>query len=210
MKPVRMTPPETVTIPMSMHIGKPATPIVKAGDKVFVGTLIGEQSGFVSAPVYSSVSGSVLKLEEIVLSNGTKGTAVVIKSDGEMTPDPNIAPPVVDSKESLISAIKDAGTVGLGGAGFPSYIKFNTPEGKHVDELIVNGAECEPYITSDTRTMIDKTEDIKRAIEYILKYIDIGRVIIGIENNKAEAIEAMRTLEADERISVRVLKRLYP
>ncbi len=210
MKPVRMTPPETVTIPMSMHIGKPADPVVKTGDKVFVGTLIGAQSGFVSAPIYSSVSGTVLKLEEILLSNGTKGTAVVIKSDGEMTPDPEIKVPVVDSKESLIEAIKNAGTVGLGGAGFPTYVKFNTPEGKHVDELIVNGAECEPYITSDTRTMIDKTADIKRALDYILRYIDIGRVIIGIEDNKPEAIRAMRTLEEDARIQVKVLKSLYP
>ncbi|MBQ2738039.1 MAG: electron transport complex subunit RsxC [Clostridia bacterium] len=210
MKPVRMVPPETVTIPMSMHIGKPADPVVKVGDKVYVGTLIGAQSGFVSAPVYSSVSGTVAKLEEIILSNGTKGCAVVIKSDGEMTPDPEIKAPTVDSKETLIEAIKNAGTVGLGGAGFPSYIKFNTPEGKHVDEMIINGAECEPYITSDTRTMIDKTEDIRRAIDYILRYVDIGRVIIGIENNKPKAIEAMRTLEADERITVKVLPSLYP
>lgn len=211
MPPVRMTPPKTVTIPMSMHIGKPADPVCKVGDKVYVGTLIGAQSGFVCAPVYSSVSGTVKKLEEIPLANGTRCAAVTIESDGEMTPDPAIKAPSVNSKEELVEAIKNAGTVGLGGAGFPTYVKFNIPEGKKVDELIINGAECEPYITSDTRTMVDKTEDIANGILTILKHIDIGRVIIGIENNKPKAIADMRELEKlDSRITVKVLPSLYP
>ncbi len=211
MPPVRMTPPKTVTIPMSMHIGKPADPVCKVGDKVYVGTLIGAQSGFVSAPVYSSVSGTVKKLEEILLASGIKAQAVTIESDGEMTPDPEIKAPEVSSKEELVEAIRNAGTVGLGGAGFPTHVKFNIPDGKHVDELIVNGAECEPYITSDTRTMVDKTEDITHAILTILKLVDIGRVIIGIESNKPEAIAKMSELsKLDSRISVKVLPSLYP
>ena len=211
MPPVRMTPPKTVTIPMSMHIGKPADPVCKVGDKVYVGTLIGAQSGFVSSPIYSSVSGTVKKLEEILLASGAKAQAVTIESDGEMTPDPEIKAPEVNSKAELVEAIRNAGTVGLGGAGFPTHVKFNIPDGKHVDELIVNGAECEPYITSDTRTMVDKTEDIAHAILTILKLVDIGRVIIGIESNKPEAIAKMSELaKLDSRISVKVLPSLYP
>lgn len=211
MAAVRMPAPATVTIPMAMHIGKPAIPIVKVGDDVFVGTLIAQQDGFVSAPIYSSVSGKVKSIGELMLPHGVKTATVVIESDGNMTPDPNITAPEINSREDLIEAIKNSGTVGLGGAGFPSYVKFNVPEGKSVSELVINGAECEPYITSDTRTMIDKSEDMRRGIEQIIKYIGIEKVIIGIENNKKKAIESMRKLaEANQKIEVKVLKSLYP
>ncbi len=207
----RMPSPAVVTIPMSMHIGKPAVPVVKPGDSVYVGTLIGEMDGFVSAPVYSSVSGKVKSLADTVLPNGNTVKAVVIESDGEMVLDPSIAPPSVASKQELIDAIKKSGTVGLGGAGFPSYVKFNVPDDRKVDYLIINGAECEPYITSDTRTMIDKTEDIFFGISKILEFTNIGSVLVGIENNKKAAIEAMRKMaERDPRIEIRVLPSLYP
>lgn len=211
MAAVRMPAPASVTIPMSMHIGKPAKPIVKVGDLVSVGTLIAEQDGFISSPIYSSVSGKVTKIGEVLTAGGAKCTAVTIESDGEMRYDESIAPPTVNSKEDLIAAIRAGGMVGLGGAGFPTYVKFNIPDGKVVDELIINSAECEPYITSDTRTMLDKADDMATGIEYILKYIDIKRVIIGIESNKGPAIDKMRELASRfSNVSVHVLSTLYP
>lgn len=211
MPAVRMPAPSVVTIPTSMHIGKPAIPCVKAGDEVFVGTLIAEADGFISAPVYSSVSGKVKGIVEVSLPSGATSAAIKIESDGNMTPDASIEPPEVNDKASLVEAIKRSGTVGLGGAGFPSYVKFNVPDGKKVEALIVNGAECEPYITSDTRTMVDKSEDMYRGIGTICDLLDIERVIIGVEVNKPEAIARMRELEArDKRIKVDVLPSVYP
>ena len=211
MAAVRMPAPKTVVIPTSMHRGKPAIPCVSVGDEVFVGTLIAKADGFVSAPIYSSVSGKVKSVSAVELPTGATGLAITVESDGNMTYDPSITPPVVDSKQALIDAIRDSGTVGLGGAGFPSYVKFNVPDGKRVDELLINGAECEPYITSDTRTMIDKAEDMLFGITSILQHIDIGKVIIGIENNKKHAIESMKKIaESDSRIEVKILPSLYP
>ncbi len=211
MQAVRMAPPKEVVIPTLMHIGKPATPIVKAGDEVFVGTLIAEQNGFVSSPVYSSVSGKVKSVGEIFSPSGIKCQAITIISDGNMTPAPDIAPPTVETKADLVAAIQKSGTVGLGGAGFPSHVKFNIPDDKSVDTLVINGAECEPYITSDTRTMIDKADDMLRGIRAIADILNIGRVIIGIENNKEKAIASMRALSSeDPRIEVCVLPSLYP
>lgn len=210
MPAVRMPAPSLVTIPMAMHIGKPAIPCVKPGDEVFVGTLIAEQDGFISAPIYSSVSGKVKAIAEVSLPSGMTSAAIKIESDGNMTPDPSIEPPVVNSKQSFVDAVKKSGTVGLGGAGFPSYVKFNVPDGKKVEALIINGAECEPYITSDTRTMVDKSEDVYRGISAICEFVGIDKVIIGIEENKAAAIAKMRELESDSRIKVHVLPSVYP
>lgn len=210
MKAVKMSAPSVVTIPMQMHIGKSATPVVKAGDRVYVGTLIAEAEGYVSAPVHSSVSGTVKKIEKIILSSGNSCEAIVIESDGKMEADESIVPPTIDSKEALISAIKDAGIVGLGGAGFPTHVKFNVDTDK-LEELIINGAECEPYITSDNRTMIDRAEDISVAISYFQTYLGLRKIIIGIEKNKPEAIESMKALASSNSIiSVKVLPSLYP
>ena len=209
-KPIRISVPEIVKIPMQMHIGKPSMPIVKAGDRVFVGTLIAETDGYISVPIHSSVSGTVKKIERISISNGTKCDAIVIESDGEMTPDPDICPPIINSRESLVSAIKSSGVVGLGGAGFPTHVKFSV-DPDNVEELIINGAECEPYITSDTRTMIDRLDDIGTALWYIKKFFGIKKFIFGIEENKPEAIASIKSLsETDNTITVKVLPSLYP
>ncbi|MBQ9071270.1 MAG: electron transport complex subunit RsxC [Clostridia bacterium] len=211
MKAVRMPSPQAVTIPMSMHIGKAAKPIVKVGDRVYVGTLIAEADGYVSSPIYSSVSGVVKGIVDVTLPIGAMCRAIKIESDGEMTPDADISVPSVSNKAELIEAIRKSGTVGLGGAGFPSHVKFNVPEGKNVSELIINGAECEPYITSDTRTMVDKSDDMLYGIQRICDLLNINRVIIGIENNKAEAIASMKKMaESDSRIEVDVLPSVYP
>lgn len=208
-----MPAPKTVTIPMSMHIGAPAKPVVKVGDLVKVGTLIAEAGGFVSAPIYASVSGKVTKITEYLQSNGTTVPAVVIESDGEMTPDESIAPPVVDSRDSLLEAIKKSGVVGLGGAGFPTHVKFAVDPDR-IEYLIINGAECEPYVTSDTRTMLDRAADMKRALEAMKKYFGIKNIVIGIENNKKEAIVSMRKLMQETcegcTFTVKSLPALYP
>ena len=215
MAAVAMPSPKTVTIPMSMHIGAPAKPIVKVGQLVKVGTLIAEAGGFVSAPIYASVSGKVTKITEYLLSNGTSVPAVVIESDGEMTPDEAMTPPVVDSRDSLLEAIKQSGVVGLGGAGFPTHVKFAVDPAR-IEHLIINGAECEPYSTSDTRTMIDRVADMKRALEAMKQYFGIHDIVIGIENNKKEAVKSMMGLmnqvaEAGKcSFTVKVLPAMYP
>ena len=209
----RMEAPQKVVIPMSMHIGKPAIPTVKVGDLVKVGTRIGEADGAVSSPVFASVSGKVVKIQDFLLANGGTTPAVVIESDGEMTPDESITPPVVSSKEELVTAIKNSGVVGLGGAGFPTHVKFDV-DPTRVEVLVINGAECEPYITSDTVTMIERRDDMAYALKQFSAIMGINKVIVGIESNKKKAIESMKQLAADladvSSVTVKVLPALYP
>lgn len=209
MPAVRMPAPPCVTIPMAMHIGAPAKPVVKVGDEVKVGSLIGEAGGFVSSPVHSSVSGKVTAVAPIWASNGSEVIAVTIQSDGEMTVDENIAPPVVSDFESFVAAVKESGVVGLGGAGFPTAVKLGVKDLSVIDEVIINGAECEPYITSDTRTMIDNAEYVKKGIELLRKYLGVKKFILGIEQNKPNAIREMKKLEGDG-VAVKVLPSIYP
>ena len=150
---VRLPAPPVVTIPMSMHIGAPARPVVQAGDEVKVGQLIAEAGGFVSSPIYASVSGKVKKLGELLGSNGRSMQTVVIESDGRMTPKEDLAAPKLDSLQDFLDAVRASGAVGLGGAGFPTAVKLTVKDPSQIKAVIVNGAECEPYITSDTRTM---------------------------------------------------------
>ena len=210
---VRMESPKTVTLPMSMHIGAPAKPVVKVGDLVKVGTLIGEAGGAVSAPIHSSVSGKVTKIADFLLSDGRIVPSVIVESDGEMTPDESLVPPAVSSREDLIEAIKNAGIVGLGGAGFPTHFKLNVDPAK-IEHLIINGAECEPYVTSDTLTMVERTEDMKVALEALKTHLGIKSIIIGIENNKKKAIASMMQLMKDTAkgctVQVKVLPAVYP
>lgn len=208
MPPVKMTAVQSVTIPTVMHIGAPAVICVKNGDTVKIGDLIAEQGGFVSAPIHASISGTV-KLTESLLSNGTLSPAVTIESDGEMALSESIAPPTVTSKEEFIEAVKKSGMVGLGGAGFPTYVKFATD--KKIEHIVINGAECEPYITSDNRTMIDRVDDMKVALEALFKYIAPEKVIFGVERNKPKAISSVKTLVSQfENASVKVLSNMYP
>ena len=192
--PVRLEPPKTVAIPMSMHIGRPAKPVVKRGDEVKVGTLIAEADGYISAPIHSSVSGKVQKIDEITIMNGSKVPCILIDSDGLQTPDESITPPGVHDLDSFIDAVKNSGSVGLGGAGFPTFVKFVTKDLSVFKYVIINAAECEPYITSDTRTMLDRTDSIRKGIEAMKKYLGVKTFIIGIEDNKPEAIAKMKEL----------------
>ena len=159
-KPVlRMDIPKVVTIPMSMHIGAPSVPIVKVGDEVKVGQKIAEAGGFVSVPVYSGVSGKVSKIKDYLDANGRTAPAIVIESDGLQTVAETVIPPIVTNREELLTALKESGIVGLGGAGFPTHVKFAV-EPERIDYLVINGAECEPYVTSDTITMMERSEDM--------------------------------------------------
>lgn len=205
----RMVAANKVTLSTAMHIGKPSIPVVKAGDLVKVGTLVAEAAQGLSSPVYSSVSGKVSAISEILASNGSKVPAIVIEPDGEMTVDENITAPVIDSKDALIGAIKASGVVGLGGAGFPTYAKFATD--KKIEYLVVNGAECEPYITSDTYTMLERADEIACAIDVLVKYLNIEKVVIGVEKNKPEAIKKMQEIASKgSNMSVCALPSRYP
>lgn len=208
---VRIDAPSVVSIPMAQHIGAPAVPCVKVGDKVCVGTKIAEAGGYVSAAIHSSVSGVVKKIEPYLASNGRSCPAIVIESDGEMTPDPSVCPPTVTSLDELCDAIRASGLVGLGGAGFPTAVKLDGAKKGNINSIIINAAECEPYITSDTRTMLDDGEYVVKGIGILKKYIPAERVIIGIEANKPEAIAKMKELFAsDEKVKIHTLPSSYP
>lgn len=206
----RITGIRTVTIPMLMHIGRPASPVVKVGDLVEVGTKIADGVGMISSPIYASVSGKITKISDFLLSNGSTVPAITIESDGNMTPCASIAAPIITSREDLVAAIRDSGVVGLGGAGFPAHVKWSVDPDK-IEELIVNGAECEPYITSDSWTMTERTDDIAFALRALQQYFSIKRIVIGIENNKKRAIQAMKSMAAAmEGVEIKVLPQLYP
>ena len=205
---VKMPVPEHVIIPMSMHIGAPAEPVVKKGDTVMVGTLIGKAGGFVSANIHSSVSGTVLDVATMRMVNGAVCKAVAIKTDGKQTVDPSCTPPTVTDKDSLLAAIRDCGLVGVGGAGFPTHVKLaaNT-----IDTLIINAAECEPYLTTDAREMLECSDTIISGITAVMKYCNIPNCIIGIERNKPECIDLMFSLTRDmQGVSVKPLPMRYP
>lgn len=203
--------PEKVIISMSQHGGVPCTPLVNVGDTVKTGQLIGISDAVISAPVHSSVTGKVTEITEIINVFGKRNKAVVIETDLRQTLHEDIKPPVIDTREDFIKAIRDSGSVGLGGAGFPTYVKLNCPEDSGVDTLVVNGAECEPYITSDYRAFMEDGEKIVAGIRIILEKLGLKRAVIGIEADKPQAIKKMRSLtEKDDNISVVSLKSLYP
>ena len=211
MKPVRLPLPETVTIPMLMHIGKHARAVVKPGDSVKVGQIIGAADGYISSDIHSSVSGTVEKMVELTAFNGNKVSCVQIRCDGKQEKDPTLRVPEVTDFDSFITAVKTSGVVGLGGAGVPSFVKLGVNDLSKIDAIILNGAECEPYITSDTRTMIDKADYVFKGIRTLQKYMHAKRVIIGIENNKREAIASMKSYaDKTEGVEVKVLPSIYP
>ena len=189
---VRLPTPDTVVIPTSMHIGAPARPIVTVGDRVKLGDVIAEPSSFVSSYVHASVSGTVTRIGAVLLSNGSYGEAITVKSDGSSEYAESVTPPTVNSHASFIEAVKRSGAVGLGGAGFPTVVKLSPKDLSLIDTVIINGAECEPYITSDTRTMLERPHDVAEGVLLLRRYLGIKRVILAIENNKPLCIEAMK------------------
>ena len=180
-------PPKRVRIPLNMHIGKPASPVVKQGDHVYVGTLIGDVEGM-GSPIHASISGTVTSVEVEQLPTGFTAPVVQIDSDGKMELDPNLKPPTYSSKDEFISCVRSSGAVGLGGASFPTWFKMKAPEGKRFEFLVVNGMECEPFITSDYRQMVEHAGRIVAGMYRIITALGIPAGVIGVEDNKPEAI----------------------
>ena len=207
---VRMPAPERVALAMRQHIGAEASPVVKVGDSVAVGQLVGDSEGFVCAPVHASVSGRVTEIKELTLPNGEKTQAVVIESDGEMRLFEGISPPVFNNKKEFLAAVRASGLVGLGGAGFPTHVKLSWPDTATVDTLIVNAAECEPYITVDCRECIDNTHDVLDGAAAIKEIFGIPRVVIAVEDDKPEAVSALARVAGGVAVEIITLKSRYP
>ena len=191
---VDMAAPAQVTIPLSQHIGAPAKAVVAKGDRVLMGQVIGEAGGFVSAPVHSSVSGTVVAVQECMMANGLASLAVVIENDYkdewvELHPSDH---PETLSAQELCDIVRNAGIVGLGGAGFPTAVKLTPNKDKKVEYLVINGAECEPYLTADHRLMLEEPNLVVDGIRLVMLALDVKKAYVGIENNKMDAVAAMR------------------
>ena len=208
--------PEQVTIPLSQHIGAPAVPTVKKGDQVKVGQIIGQAAGFISANIHSSVSGTVMSLDPVVDASGYPRPAVTIKVEGDewdenILKDPINKQPGTFTKEEILAAISAAGIVGMGGATFPTQVKLSPPPGSTAEVLIINGVECEPYLTADHRLMLEHGKELIIGIELIMKALGVKRTIVGIENNKRDAIEELGKLaRLADGIEICPLKIQYP
>lgn len=206
--------PQRVVIPMSQHVGAPCEPVVKVGDHVKVGQKIGEAKAFVSAPIHSSVSGKVVAIEPRPHASGAHVMSVVIESDGTDEVYEGVKPPKPLEEltpDEIKNLIREAGIVGMGGAGFPTQVKLSPPADKKIDTIIVNGAEFEPYLTADHRLMVERPEDVVLGLRAIMKATGVNRAYIGIEDNKPDAIEAMKeAVKSFSDIEVVPLATKYP
>ena len=204
--------PAQVVIPMSMHIGAPCKPTVQKGDTVLVGQMIGATAGL-GAPIHASVSGTVVAVEPRPGTGGVPTLSVVIENDFQNTLSPDCKPREnVDalSSQEIIDIIRDAGCTGMGGAGFPTHVKISSAVGK-ADTIIVNGAECEPYITADHRLMLEHGEKIIGGVRFIMKALQLDHAFIGIEDNKMNAVNHLKELVGDAKdITVQALRTRYP
>lgn len=199
--------------PLSQHIGAPASPLVKKGDHVLKGQKIAEAGGFVSAPVYASVSGTVKGLEKHFNPTGSKVDCIVIENDGEYEEAefPEVRPLGELTREEVIGMIGEAGIVGMGGAGFPTRVKLSPKEPDKIDYIIANCAECEPYITADYRRMLENTEELVSGMRVVLSLFDNAKGVFGVEDNKKDCIEKLKEATRNEpRMEVRALQTKYP
>ena len=216
-EPVKIETPKEVILPMNMHSGGEAEPIVTPGDHVYVGQLIAREEGRFSSPVHATVSGTVAEILTLPTARGKEVKAIRIESDGKMEADPNMKPPVFEGCDGFLQAVRDSGVVGLGGAAFPTWAKLNeatNPDYK-VDTVLINAAECEPYITSDHRMMLAHADLIDDGIEYMRKYMSeyLGEATykICIEKNKPDAIEVLKKKFADKPyVVIHELNAIYP
>lgn len=205
--------PEKVIIPLSQHTGAPGKPVVSIGEVVKKGQLIGEPSAFISAPVHSSVAGKVVAMGDFPNAMGRMVPSIVIENDGseEWTVLKDNPDYMKLQPEELKEKIKSAGIVGLGGAAFPTAVKLSPPKEKPIDVVIINGAECEPYLTADYRLLIEKPREVIEGLKILMKVLGVNKGYIGIENNKPDAIERMKEAAAGEReIEVCALEVKYP
>lgn len=210
---VELLPKGDLVYPLSQHIGAPASPVVKKGDHVLKGQMIAEAGGFVSAPIYASVSGTVKAIEPHVNPTGAKVNCIVIENDGqyEEVEYPPVKPLSELTKEEILNMIANAGIVGMGGAGFPTRVKLSPKEPEKIDYIIANCAECEPYITADYRRMMETPELLVEGMKVILKLFDNAKGIFGVEDNKPDCIAKLKELVKDEpRMEVKTLMTKYP
>ena len=205
--------PQRVIIPLSQHIGAPAAALVKKGDTVLMGQKIAEAGGFVSAPVHSSVSGKVVGIENVEVASGAVVPAVVIENDFqdnwvELKP---VSLPETLTAEELQRIVREAGIVGMGGATFPTSVKLTPAKGKTIEKLVINGAECEPYLTADHRLMLEKSAEIIDGLHLMMLALDVKTAVIGVEDNKLDAIQALTAAcKGMEGITVQALPVMYP
>ncbi|TDT61131.1 electron transport complex subunit RsxC [Fonticella tunisiensis] len=209
-----LLPKGLLVFPMVQHIGAPCEPLVKKGERVLLGQKIGEGKGFVTAPIHSSVSGLVKDIAPMPHPNGSKVLSIIVENDGLYEKHESLVPKQDYrslSKEELLKIIQEAGVVGMGGATFPTHVKLSPPPDKKIDTIIINGAECEPYLTSDYRVMLEETQRVVDGLKIILHMFPGAKGYIGIEDNKPAAIEAVKRAVKDEaNIEVKVLKTKYP
>ncbi|GAB4326063.1 MAG: electron transport complex subunit RsxC [Bacteroidales bacterium] len=216
-KPIEVLPlPAEVAVPVSQHLGAPAKLLVKRGDKVLAGQLIAKGEGFISANIHSPVSGTVKKIDEVVDASGYRRTAALITVEGdewveEVDRSDELKKEIALDQKSIIQKVNEMGIVGMGGATFPSHVKLMVPDGKKAEVLIINGVECEPYLTADHRLMLEKGEEMLVGVQILKKALGVPKALIGIENNKPDAIEHISRLAQNyEGIEVRPLKVKYP
>jgi electron transport complex protein RnfC len=208
--------PKTVVIPLGQHLGVPSKPVVAKGDEVKVGQLIAESNGFISANIHSSVSGKVVKIDKTLDSSGYKRDAIFITVNGDewlesIDKSDTLDTDIKLSEKEIVDRIAQAGIVGLGGATFPSHVKTMVPKGRTAEYLIINGVECEPYLTADHMLMLEKPQELLVGIEILMKALKVEKAIIGIENNKPDAIETLKSATTSKKeISIQPLKVQYP
>lgn len=210
---VSVLPKGELVYPVSQHIGAPAVPLVKKGDRVLVGQKLAEQSGFVSAPIYASVSGTVRAIEPRRVVTGDSVMSIVVENDGQYDEAPMEPLGAWDtlSSEQIINCVKEAGIVGMGGAGFPTYVKLSPKEPDKIEYCIANCAECEPYLTSDYRRMLEEPEKLIGGLKIMLQLFPKARGVLAVEDNKPDCIKLLQELTRDEeRISVKALQTKYP
>ena len=211
--------PKIATFPLSQHIGAPAKAVVQKGDAVKVGTLIAEAGGFVSAPIFSSVSGTVFKIEDVIDATGYRKPSIIIKVEGDEWEESIDRSGKLETLEAhpeltaeeIIKRVKDAGVTGMGGAGFPTFIKLTPPPTAKAECVIINGVECEPYITSDYRLMLEHADEILVGLQLLMKAVNVDKGYIGIEDNKPKAIELFEQKTANMNgIEIVPLAKKYP
>ncbi len=216
-QPIEVLPlPETVSIPLSQHLGAPAVPVINKGDKVKTGQLIAKGESFISANIHSSVTGTVTKIDDVIDASGYRKKAVIIKVeedqwDESIDTSDTLKKDCDLTSEDIVKKVNQMGIVGMGGAAFPSHVKLSVPKGKKAEYLLINGAECEPYLTSDHRLMLEKGEELMVGITIKMKALGVNKSVIGIEKNKPDAIEYLCELAKEyEGITVEPLKVKYP
>lgn len=208
--------PKQVSIPIAQSLGAPSNAIVVKGDMVKVGQLIAKGEAFISSNIHSSVSGKVMKVDDILDASGYRRTAVMIAVDGDeweesIDRSDKLKKEISLSKEEIVKKVHEMGIVGLGGATFPSHVKLMVPQGKKAELLIINGVECEPYLTADHRLMLEKADEMMIGIQILMKGLDVTRAIIGIENNKPDAIAHLKSIVSNyPGIEIEALKVQYP